>query len=501
MKLLAFCVLLLATTAWGQWNENMKNNRAALVHLFEWKWSDVAKECENVLGPWEYGGVQVSPPNEHREVPGRPWWERYQPVGYQLVSRSGDRNAFIDMVNRCNDKGVNIYTDIVINHMCGTGVSGYGTAGNWYDTTFDRREFPAVPYSEWDFNDDICNRNIENYGDPWEVRNCRLVGLVDLKMSKSYVRDKLVDFMNDMIDLGVAGFRVDACKHMWPEDLEVIYNGLNDLPTSTFPAGSRAYLFQEVIDQGGEPIKATDYTHLGRVTEFKYGLELSNCFRGNNNLRWLSNWGEAWGFLSRFDALAFIDNHDNQRGHGGGSSPLTYKEPRAYKMATEFMLAHDYGSIRIMSSYYFEDTEIGPPADGNGNTNDVECSVQGGWVCEHRWRQIYHMVWFRQVVHGTSVQNWWDNGSNQIAFSRGNKGWIAFNLDSWNLNTSINTGLPAGTYCNLIVADYDSNTRSCTDRENNGTPRTVTVAGNGFASVNIPVNSDPVVAIHVEATL
>ena len=32
------------------------------VHLFEWSWEDVAKECENWLGPKGYDAVQVSPP-------------------------------------------------------------------------------------------------------------------------------------------------------------------------------------------------------------------------------------------------------------------------------------------------------------------------------------------------------------------------------------------------------------------------------------------------------
>ena len=31
------------------------------VHLFEWKWSDVATECEQFLGPKGYSAVQVSP--------------------------------------------------------------------------------------------------------------------------------------------------------------------------------------------------------------------------------------------------------------------------------------------------------------------------------------------------------------------------------------------------------------------------------------------------------
>ena len=39
------------------------------VHLFEWKWNDIADECENVLGPLGYDAVQVSPPQEHSIVP------------------------------------------------------------------------------------------------------------------------------------------------------------------------------------------------------------------------------------------------------------------------------------------------------------------------------------------------------------------------------------------------------------------------------------------------
>ena len=30
-----------------------------IVHLFSWAWSDIASECENVLGPRGFCGVQV----------------------------------------------------------------------------------------------------------------------------------------------------------------------------------------------------------------------------------------------------------------------------------------------------------------------------------------------------------------------------------------------------------------------------------------------------------
>lgn len=43
----------------------------------------------------------------------------------------------------------------------------------------------------------------------------------------------------------------------------------------------------------------------------------------------LSNWGEGWGFMPSDKAVVFVDNHDNQRGHGaGGSSILTFWDAR-----------------------------------------------------------------------------------------------------------------------------------------------------------------------------
>lgn len=43
----------------AQHNPNFKANRTGIVQLFEWKFSDIAHECEQFLGPFGYGGVQV----------------------------------------------------------------------------------------------------------------------------------------------------------------------------------------------------------------------------------------------------------------------------------------------------------------------------------------------------------------------------------------------------------------------------------------------------------
>lgn len=30
-----------------------------IVHMFEWRWADIASECEEFLAPYGFGGVQV----------------------------------------------------------------------------------------------------------------------------------------------------------------------------------------------------------------------------------------------------------------------------------------------------------------------------------------------------------------------------------------------------------------------------------------------------------
>jgi len=51
------------------------------------------------------------------------------------------------------------------------------------------------------------------------------------------------------------------------------------------------------------------------------------------------------------------------------------------------------------------------------------------------------MVRFRNVANDQALVGWWDNGSNQIAFSRGNKAFIAINNDNYNLDARIQVGL------------------------------------------------------------
>lgn len=122
MKLIIVFNFLLISVFGQHNNPNMLDKKSAIAHLFEWKFIDIAKECE-FLSTAGYGAVQTSPIQEVF-VSKRTWWERYQPVSkplylkyflfnfyfkfkvsYKIHSRSGNEEEFKEMVKTCNDLG------------------------------------------------------------------------------------------------------------------------------------------------------------------------------------------------------------------------------------------------------------------------------------------------------------------------------------------------------------------------------------------------------------
>ena len=160
------------------------------------------------------------------------------------------------------------------------------------------------------------------------------------------------------------------------------------------------------------------------------------------------------------------------------------------------MLAHPHGGNhpRVMSSFFFDDPSQGPPQGedqsilSRGIDSNNQCT--NGWVCEHRWNPIANMIKFRAVVQGTSVRSFTSISDNQISFCRGNKGFIAINNADYDLKATVNACLPDGQYCDVISGDAVNG--KCTGKR--------ILVKNGKASIEIPANSDGVLALHVGKT-
>ena len=482
----------------------------AFVHLFEWKWTDIARECEAYLGPKGFTAVQISPPTEHAWIATGdgapyPWWMRYQPVSYSLDrSRSGTRAEFADMVSRCRAAGVSIYVDAVINHMA----NGAGTTTSAGEHPWGGKRYPGVPYNVGDFH---ATCSISSYYSTTNVQRCELVGLPDLDTGSDYVRGKLADYLVDLTDLGVRGFRIDAAKHISPADLGAIVGAVEAR------AQARPFWFLEVIGSPGEAVQPGDYSaisdSLATITEFQYGAALFRSFASGGTLASLRTFGEPPSLLPSSRAVAFTDNHDKQRGHAGGGNYLTYHDGVTYELANVFMLAWPYGYPALMSSYAFQtdtafDRSYGPPHDpatgatrgpwDGGATPACFDQARGGWVCEHRLRPIGNMVGFRAATMSDwLVSDWWDDGQNQIAFGRGRSGFVVINAEPAPLTRAFQTSLPAGRYCDVISGDFTPAPAGGSGATCTGTSVTVDAAG----AATITVAGPGAAAIYVGARL
>ncbi|HWA14850.1 MAG TPA: alpha-amylase family protein, partial [Gemmatimonadales bacterium] len=434
----------------------------AFVHLFEWRWNDIANECETVLAPAGYTAVQVSPPQEHSITPDHDWSERYQPVSYSLArSRSGTEAEFVAMVNRCTAVGVGIYVDAVINHMTNWPSPGTGSHG----TAYTKYSYPGL-YSPADFHPPCV---VTDYSSAANVQDCELLALPDLRTEKPEVREKIAGYLAGLARLGVAGFRVDAAKHIQQADLDAIINRVNrQAQDEALPI---PYWFLEVSGSQGEALQEQDYYGVGYssggaadITEFTF-TGVASKFRQLNgeHLADLNPNGspghrfsaEAWGLMPGDKAVVFLQNHDTQHQCG-----LDYRTAQVYRLAHVWMLAQTYGYPSILSSYVYacpSQASLGPPSDPDGWTLPVACAASmetaaaGDWVCEHRDPYIRAMVHFRRVVAGAPMTHWWDNGADAIAFSRGGLGFVAINREAVPLTDSIPTNLPAGLYCDILT--------------------------------------------------
>jgi alpha-amylase len=443
-------------------------DRDVIANLFEWNWTSVASECTNVLGPDGYGAVQVAPPEDSISTGGHPWWEVYQPATYNLTSRMGNQAQFTAMVDTCHAAGIKVYADAVINHMTGQGSVSYGGV-----TGFSKYDYPGY-YSSADFHHypNDCPESddqIHDYDNATEVEHCELSSLSDLRTESDYVRGEIAGYLNSLLNLGVDGFRVDAAKHIGPTDLAAIEARL------TKPA----YIYQEVMYGGA--VEPNQFEGTGDLLEFNYADDLTQQFNGNiANLR---TFGQSWGMEPSGKSVVFVANHDTER----NGSTLSYKSGVNYTLAHVFSLAWNFGTPQVYSGFDWTNSDDSPPADSNGHVTNTTCG--SGWECTDRWQPVVGMVGFHNATKGQPVANWWDDGSNAIAFGRGASGWVAINKEGSALTRTFATGLPAGTYCDVITGGASGGT--CKGGA-------VTVDGSGNATVTIPAND--AVAIDTSST-
>lgn len=447
------------------------------ANLWEWNWSSIGRECTDVLGPTGYTGVQVAPPQNSvkrtelgngSDTVLHPWWEVYQPVSYDLTSRMGSEKQFKAMVKTCRAAGVKVYVDAVINHMTGQGSTSYGAVD------YTPYHYPDYGPSDFHVKAGECpssDGGIQDYNNKAQVFRCNLVGLEDLRTQTPQVQAQLAGYLNKLLGYGVSGFRVDAGKHVGQDDLNGIYARLNATKDGTKP-----YWALEVFGGGPGVLSPEAFTRSGDVLGLDGGRQIFNAFKSYEanhvgSIATLEVFGKGSGLTSSAKTMSFVTNHDTDRNPG---EYLGYKDGATYILANEWLLAQGYGSPQVYSSFEWNEAVDSPPAKANGMITDANCS--NGWTCTHRNPSIVAMVGWHDFVGKAKRTNFWTDDANVIAFSKGTLGWAAFNNGTEAKQIRVQTGLPKGSYCDIIHGKRAGS--SCTGPN-------VSVNTTGFATVTV----------------
>ncbi len=436
------------------------NHSKVGMQMFMWNWKSLATECRTHLGPAGVNWILVMPPQ--KSIDGSAWWTHYQPVGYSLESNLGTEAEFARMVGVCNEAGVDVIADAVINHMA---------SGSY--------NFPDVPYTQSNFHkyttENNCTKNIENWSNVTESQNCELGSLSDLATEQTYVREKIAAYLNDLIDIGVKGFRIDAAKHIPVADLEAIKALLTK---------QDVFIINEVI--GGPPEPSNYYT-IGALFDFDWSSSLNEALGGFNGMPDLDIPNTQYrGMGDPTKTVTMVNNHDTER---SGSS-LSYKAGKNYLMAMVYTLSEPFGIPMLYSGYDFADFNDSPAVNGNGlNTCNTGTTIKTTWtngymVCPQRWTAIKGMIkWHKYVVGQTKTKMWSDSAS--YGYARGTRGYVMFNSSfKAQRYTKVATGLPAGTYCDVVSGGTNPVKMSKGKRTCVG--YTVTVAKGGYLVASVP---------------
>lgn len=395
------------------------------MQMFGWNWKSLGNECRSYLGPAGVNWILVMPPQQ--SIDGSAWWTHYQPTGYSLNSNLGTAAEFASMVVKCNEAGVDVVADAVINHM----------AAHQFN-------FPDVPYTSANFHyftqTHNCQDDIQDYSDVVQVQDCQLGGLADLATEQPYVQGKIAAYLNSLLALGVKGFRIDAAKHIPVADLAAIKAQLTD---------PNVFIVNEVI---GGPPEPTTYYQIGALFSFDWSSAMKESFGSYNAVPDLDLPNAQYNGMGISNlTVTMVNNHDTERsGHS-----LSYKDGRNWVAAMIYTLSEPFGIPMLYSGYdysSFDDSAL--PKNGldvcSTGTAVKSKWISGQMICTHRWTAIQGMIRWHKYVNG-AVKSRPYSDKSAYGYARGTKGYVLFNSSSSSRTMTVRSGLPKGTYCDVVT--------------------------------------------------
>lgn len=232
---------------------------------------------------------------------------------YNLNYHFGSEDDFKALVSACHERDIWVMVDVVGNHV--------GPVG------FDFSK--VTPFNSPDHYHDQCD--ITDWNNQWQVENCRLCDLPDLKQENDWVTEKLVEWIGDLVrKYNIDGIRIDTIlevpKWFWDR----------------FTASAGVFQIGEAFNGNVDYI--ADYqNHMDSIFNYPLYYTIESSFCGSfRNLE--DYWFNARNrFVNPTYLSVFVENHDNPRFLNRCNDRKKFKNAIAFSLIWEGVPVFYYG--------------------------------------------------------------------------------------------------------------------------------------------------------------
>ena len=255
-----------------------------IIQKFNWDLNDIKDdiiECKKQ----GFDTILVGPLQPHKnpditldELNGKGWWQAYQPLGFKIGNVLGSTRDLKRLAWEAHRHGMKILVDVVSNHVAGDERNKLDLHRNVDRRIADNQKYWIKRRKKINGNYVLQNNNwhddsyrIENVNS-WDNRDDVItgcIGMPSLRTDNYDVQNMIANFMNQLIDLGVDGFRIDAAKNIaLPYEGCEYFTRIPALLKNT-QLGERPYIFSEVLYHN-RPDIVREYTKYADVFTDNY---------------------------------------------------------------------------------------------------------------------------------------------------------------------------------------------------------------------------------------
>lgn len=263
-----------------------------ILHLFQWRINDIIPELKTIKEQG-FDAIQISPIQGTKDS-GIEWWKLYQPINLKIGNEQiGSKKDLINLIQEARKFNLKIIVDIVLRHVAGD------------------ESYPLKPHRNVDpellqyLAEPIDAVNID--GDRWQCTR-RCTGMPMLNYDNPELQKLYKHFLDEMIFIGVDGFRLDQLKHYaLPEE----GSNIMDIFTQYNMYGEAINCSKEILDRYSNYMKVLTEGRPSDITKLVAKFESHDDYldtgltkRMNDGMR-LTEWNILVNHLPGCDCLYY----------------------------------------------------------------------------------------------------------------------------------------------------------------------------------------------------